>query len=120
MRLAFDPELIVPDPTKSLRQGAIDPWNRGIVAYYRQILDNLAAAFDIDLDAPWSELPAEQRAGDGRVCQRPRVGQVPGHVRGQDVLAPMGTGFHPATVAREVDGHHCVRVGSLRQLFQGL
>jgi len=61
VKLVFDPELIVPDPGKSLREGAIDPWNRGIVAYYRQILDNLAAAFDIDLDTPWRKLPEKQR-----------------------------------------------------------
>ncbi|RMF11877.1 MAG: excinuclease ABC subunit A, partial [Alphaproteobacteria bacterium] len=61
VRMRFDPDLVIPDPDKSLKAGAIDPWNRGIVAYYRQLLENLARQFDIDLERPWRKLPKKHR-----------------------------------------------------------
>ena len=57
----FDPELVVTDPDLCLREGAIDPWERRNSAFFQQVLDAVAAAFDIDLYKPWNKLPAEQR-----------------------------------------------------------
>ncbi|HWI96938.1 MAG TPA: excinuclease ABC subunit UvrA [Solirubrobacterales bacterium] len=52
----IDPELVVPDPTLSLGEGALQPWNRGITAYWKRLIASVAEAYDIDLDKPWSKL----------------------------------------------------------------
>jgi excinuclease ABC subunit A len=57
----FDPELVVVDPDLCLREGAIDPWERRNSAFFQQVLDAVATAFDIDLYQPWSKLPEDKR-----------------------------------------------------------
>ncbi|MGN6557000.1 MAG: excinuclease ABC subunit UvrA, partial [Solirubrobacterales bacterium] len=57
----IDPELVVPDPTLSLGEGALQPWNRGISAYWKRLIASVAEAYDVDLDKPWSKLSAEER-----------------------------------------------------------
>jgi excinuclease ABC subunit A len=52
----IDPELVVPDPTLSLAEGALQPWNRGITAYWKRLIASVAEAYDIDIDTPWSKL----------------------------------------------------------------
>jgi excinuclease ABC subunit A len=62
--LIFDEELVVPDKTLSLNQGAIAPWRRGgfrMVQYYKKLLKALAAAYKIDMDKPYHELPESFR-----------------------------------------------------------
>jgi excinuclease ABC subunit A len=60
-KMFFDPDLIVTDPDLSLREGAIEPWERRNSAFFQQLLDSLAAHFKIDLYKPWNKLPAEVR-----------------------------------------------------------
>ncbi len=56
----FDPRLVVPDQSKSLRQGAIAPWaTRDATTYTSQILAGLAAHFGFSLDIPFADIPAE-------------------------------------------------------------
>jgi excinuclease ABC subunit A len=59
----FDPDLIVPDPAKSIEEGAIAPFrSRGRASgYYTQMLRALAEHIGFELDAPWSRLPARAR-----------------------------------------------------------
>jgi len=57
----IDPELVVPDPTLSLAEGALQPWNRGISAYWRRLIASVAEAYDVDVDKPWSQLSKEER-----------------------------------------------------------
>jgi len=52
----IDPELVVPDPTLSLAEGALQPWNRGITAYWKRLIASVAEAYEIDADRPWSKL----------------------------------------------------------------
>jgi excinuclease ABC subunit A len=52
----IDPELVVPDPTLSLGEGALQPWNRGITAYWKRLIASVAEAYEVDLDQPWSKL----------------------------------------------------------------
>ena len=52
----IDPELVVPDPTLSLAEGALQPWNRGITAYWKRLIAAVAEAYDVDVDRPWSKL----------------------------------------------------------------
>ena len=60
-RLFFDPDLIVPDEDLSLREGAIDPWEKRNQAFYQITLDALAAHYKFDMLTPWRQLPAEVR-----------------------------------------------------------
>ncbi|MSP59802.1 MAG: excinuclease ABC subunit UvrA [Myxococcales bacterium] len=55
-KLFFDPGLIVPDERVSLREGAIDPWEKRNGPFYQGILDSLAAHYKFDLLAAWSDL----------------------------------------------------------------
>ncbi len=63
-KLVFDEGLVVPDPEKSLEQGAILPWRRGgkrMVVYYRGLLRGVAKHYQQSMDAPYQALPADFR-----------------------------------------------------------
>ncbi len=57
----FDPELIVPDPDRSIAQGAIAPWSGGRAdgnkVFYWDRLRSIAEHYDLDLSSPWKALP---------------------------------------------------------------
>jgi len=57
----IDPELVVPDPTLSLAEGALQPWNRGISAYWKRLIASVAAHYDVDAEKPWSKLKQEEK-----------------------------------------------------------
>ncbi len=60
----FDPALVVPDASRSLAGGAIEPWSgRAAPRYYRRLLEALAAHFGVDLETPWRRLPQSARRG---------------------------------------------------------
>ncbi len=59
----FDLEMVVPDPSLSMRQGAIAPWANSASPYYMQTLDGLARHFKISMQTPWEELPEAARDG---------------------------------------------------------
>jgi excinuclease ABC subunit A len=60
--LEIDPDLVIPDRSKTLSQGAIEPWTRERAgdSYYRQLLEAAAAQQDIPLDVPVRELLPSQ------------------------------------------------------------
>ena len=60
-QMEIDPELVVPDPSLSINEGAILPWSSGATAYYEQITQAIADRYEVDVDAPWEELPEEQQ-----------------------------------------------------------
>jgi excinuclease ABC subunit A len=60
-RLFFDPDLVVPDDRKSLRDGAIAPWASSTSQYYQQTLDSLARHFKVSMHTPFRELPEAAR-----------------------------------------------------------
>jgi excinuclease ABC subunit A len=71
--IELDMDLVVPDPAKSLRQGAVEPWTK---PHYRAELAELkreAKRLAIPLDVPWNQLTDEQRQvvteGDGEGFQ---------------------------------------------------
>ncbi|MBV8760207.1 MAG: excinuclease ABC subunit UvrA [Deltaproteobacteria bacterium] len=75
-RLAADPDLVVPDPTKSIKDGAVAVWGDAIAkdsGWTSNIVNALARAFKIDLEKPWNKLGEKQRdvlmhgTGDKRV-----------------------------------------------------
>src|SRR6202453_184495 len=56
-QLYFDPALIVPDETATLRKGAIAPWSKSSSPYYLQTLEALARHYKFSLNEPWEDLP---------------------------------------------------------------
>ena len=56
-KMYFDPELVVPDRDKSLKDGAIAPWSSSSSSYYDQTLDSLARAFKFSINTPFRDLP---------------------------------------------------------------
>jgi excinuclease ABC subunit A len=60
--LEYDESLIVPDPERSLRQGAVDPWEvKRYQRKYRSRLLEFAAEGGVSVTAPWSTLPEDIR-----------------------------------------------------------
>ncbi len=54
-------DLLVPDKKKSLREGAIYPWNKGGKAYYQDILACVAKHYGFSMDTPFEELSEEAK-----------------------------------------------------------
>ena len=61
MHLQINPDLIVPDREKSLRQGAIYPWAITGNPYYTDVLLSVAREFNIDFDKPFKDLSDEEQ-----------------------------------------------------------
>ncbi|MDT8380397.1 MAG: excinuclease ABC subunit UvrA [Desulfotignum sp.] len=53
----FDPDLIIPDPGLSLRQGAVLPWQNRDSVQFMEFLDALTTHFDTDIYTPFKHLP---------------------------------------------------------------
>ncbi len=60
-QLYFDPALIVPDESATLRKGAIAPWSKSSSPYYLQTLEALGRQFKFSLTVPWEDLPKKAR-----------------------------------------------------------
>ncbi|HEY1519743.1 MAG TPA: excinuclease ABC subunit UvrA [Solirubrobacteraceae bacterium] len=60
-QMEIDPELVVPDPTLSIGEGAIAPWAASASDYYEQLIQAIAERYDVDLDTPWEDLPQQSR-----------------------------------------------------------
>ena len=61
MQREIDPELVVPDPTLSISEGALVPWTVINASFYEQVIQAIADRYEIDLETPWEQLPEEQR-----------------------------------------------------------
>ncbi len=59
--LYFDPELVVPDESKSLREGAVAPWANSTSQYYHQTLESLAKHYKVNMNTAFSALPEKVR-----------------------------------------------------------
>ncbi|GAC1438780.1 MAG: excinuclease ABC subunit UvrA [Solirubrobacteraceae bacterium] len=60
-QMEIDPELIVPDPSMSISEGALAPWASSTSSYYEQMTLGISDQYGVNLETPWEELPAEQR-----------------------------------------------------------
>ena len=61
-KLEVDPELIVPDESKSLAEGAIAPWSGGHISdYFERLIQALGETLGFRMDTPWVKLPAKAR-----------------------------------------------------------
>jgi len=84
-KMEVDPDLVVPDKNKSLREGAIEPWRkggRGYILYYRGILRELSERLGFSLDVPFKKLSKEIQkiilyGCDEWIWGRPYEGVIP-------------------------------------------
>ncbi|GED26191.1 UvrABC system protein A [Brevibacillus agri] len=60
VKLEVDPDMVVPDATKTLHDGAIGAWEPKSSTYYQQLLESACRHFNIRMDIPYEELPPEQ------------------------------------------------------------
>src|SRR5512142_2150871 len=63
-RAEMDPDLIVPDPSLTIRDGAVEPWASGMErgeGWTFEFVEHLSRALRLDLDVPWSKLPKKDR-----------------------------------------------------------
>ena len=58
-KLAFDPDLIIPDKDKTLHKGAVAPWARGPSPLYTQTLQAIARHYGFSMDIAWHRLPEQ-------------------------------------------------------------
>ena len=61
IKLEVDLDLVVPDASKTLREGALTPWNPISSNYYPQMLEQAMIQFGIDMDKPFEDLSPEER-----------------------------------------------------------
>ncbi|AMP67155.1 MULTISPECIES: excinuclease ABC subunit UvrA [Streptococcus] len=61
IKLEVDLDLVVPDASKTLREGALAPWNPISSNYYPQMLEQAMIQFGIDMDKPFEDLSPEDR-----------------------------------------------------------
>lgn len=61
MKLEVDTDSIVPDASKTLREGALAPWNPISSNYYPQMLEQAMNHFGVDMDKPFEELTEEEK-----------------------------------------------------------
>ncbi|HMK35195.1 MAG TPA: excinuclease ABC subunit UvrA [Desulfomonilaceae bacterium] len=57
VKIQFDPDLVVPNPNLSLRQGAIAPWANRSSIFFFQMIDALSKHYGFDVNKPFGELP---------------------------------------------------------------
>jgi excinuclease ABC subunit A len=75
-QMYFDPQLVVPDAAKTLRDGAIAPWANTSSQYYDQTIDSLARHYNFSVAEPFRDLPENVRdailfgSGDDKVTMR--------------------------------------------------
>nr|WP_238345101.1 excinuclease ABC subunit UvrA [Actinopolymorpha cephalotaxi] len=61
-RMEVDPDLVVPDPTKSLDEGALAPWaGAHVTDYFGRLIEALATTIGFRTDTPYERLPAKVR-----------------------------------------------------------
>ncbi|PTM56664.1 excinuclease ABC subunit UvrA [Desmospora activa] len=60
-RMELDPDLLIPDPGKTLLEGAIEPWEGKTSAYYPQLLKSACQYYGIKMDVPFKKLPKKER-----------------------------------------------------------
>src|ERR671916_2956603 len=58
-QMEIDPDLVVPDQSLSLAEGALAPWAGSTAAYYEQVITAIADKYGVDIETPWYDLPQD-------------------------------------------------------------
>lgn len=61
IKLEVDLDLVIPDQSKTLAEGAIEPWNPISSQYYPEMLAQAAKEFNIDMNIPFEKLPQKNQ-----------------------------------------------------------
>ncbi len=61
IKMEIDPDLVVPDPGKTLAEGAIAPWNKATNLWYMNMIESLAQQYGFSMHVPFQELTPEQK-----------------------------------------------------------
>ncbi|HEY8777731.1 MAG TPA: excinuclease ABC subunit UvrA [Gaiellaceae bacterium] len=56
----IDPDLLVPDTSLSISEGALVPWSVGNSGFYESVIQAIADRYEIPLDEPWDNLSEEE------------------------------------------------------------
>ena len=57
----IDPDLVVPDRDKSIKDGAIYPWSKSSTGYYEDVLNAVKVEYKMDFDIPFKDMPEEHQ-----------------------------------------------------------
>ncbi len=60
-QLEIDPDLLVPDPSLTIGEGALVPWSVGGSSFYEGVIQAVADRYEIDIDLPWRDLSQQQQ-----------------------------------------------------------
>jgi excinuclease ABC subunit A len=60
-QLEIDPDLLVPDTSLSVSEGALVPWTIGSQSFYDSVIQAVAERYEIPLETPWRDLAREQQ-----------------------------------------------------------
>ncbi len=60
-QLEIDPDLLVPDASLSIEEGALVPWSLGGQGFYESVIQAVADRYEIPVSVPWRELTSEQQ-----------------------------------------------------------
>lgn len=60
-RLEIDPDLVIPDESATLAEGAIAPWTLGSADHHQQVMSALARELGFSMDTPWKDLPDDAK-----------------------------------------------------------
>ncbi|MGN6431684.1 MAG: excinuclease ABC subunit UvrA, partial [Gaiellaceae bacterium] len=60
-QLEIDPDLLVPDPTLSIGEGALVPWALGNSGFYESVIQAIADRYETDLEQPWQDLSEKEQ-----------------------------------------------------------
>lgn len=57
----IDPDLVVPDKSKSVNEGAIYPWSKSSTSYYNDVLQAIKLEYNMNFDIPFKDMPEEHK-----------------------------------------------------------
>jgi excinuclease ABC subunit A len=110
-RMQVDPDLVVPNPDLSIKEGAVAPWRDSVArdtGWTANVVSALSARYRIDLDRPWNQLSDKQRkvvlfgtGGDRvKVTWDGRHSQGSWAMRWEGVLAQLERRYHDTSSER--------------------
>lgn len=60
-KMIIDPALVIPDDSKSIAKGAVEPWSKGFAPFYMQAMEAVAAHYGFKTNVPWSKMKQEHK-----------------------------------------------------------